>query len=106
MKPITGLVSSEPSVSDIKTPNVALLRIMPTHRARTYHTGNGQKDRNTKVYPQRIGIIEPVFANIRVHKRMDKFNLRGKIKINIQWLLYCMAHNIEKKLPIKVLHKL
>jgi transposase len=49
-----------------------------------------------KIYPQRIGIVEPVFANIRVNKRMDKFNLRGKIKVNIQWLLYCMVHNIEK----------
>ena len=49
-----------------------------------------------KIYPQRIAIVEPVFANIRVHKRMDKFSLRGKIKVNIQWLLYCMVHNIEK----------
>jgi hypothetical protein len=45
-----------------------------------------------KIYPQRIAIVEPVFANIRVHKRMDKFSLRGKIKVNIQWLLYCMVH--------------
>jgi hypothetical protein len=49
-----------------------------------------------KIYPQRIAIVEPVFANIRVNKRMDKFSLRGKIKVNIQWLLYCMVHNIEK----------
>ena len=49
-----------------------------------------------KIYPQRIGIVEPVFANIRVHKAMNKFTLRGKIKVNIQWLLYCMVHNIEK----------
>ena len=49
-----------------------------------------------KIYPQRIGVVEPVFANIRVHKRLDKFSLRGKIKVNIQWLLYCMVHNIEK----------
>jgi transposase len=49
-----------------------------------------------KIYPQRIAIVEPVFANIRVHKRMDKFNLRGKIKVNIQWLLYCMVHNMGK----------
>ena len=48
------------------------------------------------IYPQRIGIVEPVFANIRVHKGMDKFSLRGKIKVNIQWLLYCMVHNIGK----------
>ena len=27
---------------------------------------------------------------------MDRFTLRGKIKVNIQWLLYCMVHNIGK----------
>jgi transposase len=55
-----------------------------------------ETQKGRKIYPQRIAIVEPVFANIRVNKRMDKFNLRGKIKVNIQWLLYCMVHNIEK----------
>jgi transposase len=55
-----------------------------------------ETQKGRKIYPQRIGIVEPVFANIRVHKRLDKFSLRGKIKVNIQWLLYCMVHNIEK----------
>ena len=55
-----------------------------------------ETQKGRKIYPQRIAIVEPVFANIRVHKRMDKFSLRGKIKVNIQWLLYCMVHNIEK----------
>jgi len=53
-------------------------------------------DRGRKIYPQRMAIVEPVFANIRVIKRMDRFTLRGKIKVNIQWMLYCMVHNIEK----------
>jgi len=53
-------------------------------------------EKGRKIYPRRIAIVEPVFANIRVHKRLDKFNLRSKIKVNIQWLLYCMVHNIEK----------
>ena len=55
-----------------------------------------ETEKGRKIYPQRIAIVEPVFANIRVHKRLDKFSLRGKIKVNIQWLLYCMVHNIEK----------
>jgi hypothetical protein len=55
---------------------------------------DSEKGRN--IYPRRIAIVEPVFANIRAQKRMDKFNLRGKVKVNIQWLLYCMVHNIEK----------
>ena len=53
-----------------------------------------ERGRNT--YPHRIAIVEPVFANIRTNKRLDRFTLRGKIKVNIQWLLYCMVHNIEK----------
>jgi len=47
-------------------------------------------------YPQRPTIAEPVFANIRINKRLDRFTLRGKVKVNIQWLLYCLIHNIEK----------
>ena len=53
-------------------------------------------ERGRELYPHRIAIVEPVFANIRTNKRLDRFTLRGKIKVNIQWLLYCMVHNIEK----------
>ena len=49
-----------------------------------------------KIYPRRVAIVEPVFANIRTQKRLDHFTLRGKTKVTIQWLLYCMVHNIEK----------
>lgn len=49
-----------------------------------------------KVYSKRLGIVEPVFGNIRACKKMDRFTLRGKIKVGIQWKLYCLVHNIEK----------
>lgn len=48
------------------------------------------------IYQQRIAIVEPVFGNIRSQKRMDRFTMRGKKKVNAQWNLYCMVHNIEK----------
>jgi len=47
-------------------------------------------------YEKRFGTVEPVFANLRIHKRLDRFTLRGKKKVDIQWKLYCMVHNIEK----------
>jgi transposase len=53
-------------------------------------------DRGRKIYPQRFAVVEPVFANIKTQKRLDRFTLRGKIKVNIQWMLYCIVHNIEK----------
>jgi transposase len=49
-----------------------------------------------KRYERRLAIVEPVFANIKTQKRLDRFTLRGKRKVNVQWKLYCIIHNIEK----------
>ena len=48
------------------------------------------------IYSQRMGIVEPVFANVTYHKRMNYFTLRGKKKVNIQWVMFMMIHNMEK----------
>ena len=48
------------------------------------------------IYGQRLANVEPVFGNIRAQKRMDRFTLRGRAKVNIQWTLFCLVHNIEK----------
>ncbi|MBU2972540.1 transposase [Pseudoalteromonas sp. C2R02] len=47
-------------------------------------------------YGKRLGAIEPVFGNITVNKGMNKFTLRGQEKVNAQWQMYCLVHNIEK----------
>jgi len=48
------------------------------------------------IYGRRIATVEPVFANLRHNKRLDRFTLRSRPKVNAQWQLYCMVHNIEK----------
>lgn len=52
--------------------------------------------RGRALYSRRIATVEPVFANIRHHKGMRRFTLRGKAKVATQWQLYCLVHNIEK----------
>ena len=52
--------------------------------------------RGRKLYGRRIAIVEPVFANLRHNKRLDRFTLRTQPKVNTQWNLYCLVHNIEK----------
>jgi len=47
-------------------------------------------------YSKRLSAIEPVFGNITVNKGMNKFTLRGQEKVNAQWQMYCLVHNIEK----------
>lgn len=49
-----------------------------------------------KIYARRLAIVEPVFANLRVQKRLDHFTLRSKAKVDIQWKLFALVHNIGK----------
>ena len=48
------------------------------------------------VYSHRMSVVEPVFGNIGTNKGLNRFSLRGRKKIQGQWRLYCMVHNIEK----------
>jgi transposase len=48
------------------------------------------------LYSKRMGIVEPVFANIRFHKRLNYFTLRTKKKVNIQWNIFSLIHNLDK----------
>ena len=40
--------------------------------------------------------VEPAFGNLRHNKRLDRCTLRGQAKVNTQWHLFCLVHNIEK----------
>jgi hypothetical protein len=37
-----------------------------------------------------------VFGNIRHNKGLDRFTLRGRGKVDTQWKLFALVHNIEK----------
>jgi len=47
------------------------------------------------IYAKRIGTVEPVFGNHQ-NKGMRRFTLRGKPKVDVQWKLFMLVHNIEK----------
>ena len=47
-------------------------------------------------YRRRLGTVEPVFANIKNTMGLDRFTLRGRKKVDMQWKLYCLVHNIGK----------
>jgi len=48
------------------------------------------------IYSHRMSVVEPVFGNIGTTKRLNRFSLWGKKKVQGQWQLYCLVHNIEK----------
>jgi transposase len=53
-------------------------------------------ERGRALYGRRFATVEPVFGNLRANKRLNRFTLRGQKKVDTQWKLYCMVHNIEK----------
>jgi transposase len=53
-------------------------------------------EQGKRIYARRLGVVEPVFANICVHKRMNRFTLRTKLKVDVQWRLFALVHNIGK----------
>ena len=48
------------------------------------------------IYSKRIATAEPPFAQIRHIIGLDRFTLRGKKKVNCQWLLFCAVYNLKR----------
>lgn len=53
-------------------------------------------DLGREMITRRFATVEPVFGNLRGNKRLHRFTLRGRRKVDSQWKLYCIMHNIEK----------
>jgi len=53
-------------------------------------------DKGKQIYSHRMSVVEPVFGNIGTNKGLNRFSLRSKEKVQTQWKLYCIVHNIEK----------
>jgi transposase len=48
------------------------------------------------VYARRKAIVEPVFGQIKEVRRFRRFSLRGLIKVQGEWALMCLTHNLLK----------
>ncbi|WP_434479223.1 transposase [Gemmatimonas sp.] len=88
----------------LRTPTSTVVRNVAFFRGRE----NAEAETPTMRMPQRLdtpegreqdgrrfATVEPVFANVRYNKRLDRFSLRGRTKVNGQWLLFCLVHTIE-----------
>ena len=66
----------------------------PNYTDSMKHRINSEKGKT--IYSHRMSVVEPVFGNIGTNKGLIRFSLRGKKKVQGQWQLFCMVHNIEK----------
>ena len=89
----------------LRTPEKTLVRQVCFFRGKAPGATESHTDRMKQAidseegrrrYGRRFATVEPVFGNVRGNKRMDSFTLRGRAKVDGQWKLYCVVHNIEK----------
>jgi hypothetical protein len=67
---------------------------LDTHTARMKRRIDSPEGR--ALYGRRFGIVEPVFGNVCYNKGLARFTLRSQRKVDGQWKLFCLVHNIEK----------
>jgi hypothetical protein len=66
----------------------------PTYTDWMKHRVDSSKGK--QIYSHRMSVVEPVFGNIGTNKKLKRFSLRGKDKVQGQWHLFCLIHNLEK----------
>ena len=91
------MLKRNPDTSEVR--QVCFLQGRVTGISETFTEKMRQKIDSIKgrlIYNRRLGTAEPPFAHIRSILGLDRFTLRGKRKVNTQWLLYCIVHNLTK----------
>jgi hypothetical protein len=53
-------------------------------------------DHGSKLYRQRQQLIEPVFAQTKFNRRLDRFHRRGRAAVRTEWRLISATHNLLK----------
>ena len=98
-------VPCEQRTKCLRTPEKTKVRQVSFFRGKADQTEESYTDRMKRAidsdegkarYGQRFATVEPVFGNIRHNKRLNRFTLRGQTKVDTQWKLFCLVHNIEK----------
>ena len=56
----------------------------------------GARYEGGELYGQRQAIIEPVFANTKFNRGIDRFRRRGRAAVRAEWRLITATHNLLK----------
>lgn len=84
----------KPDTSKVRQVAVLTRKEMATHTHAMRERIDSDEGRQQ--YGRRFATVEPVFGNVRHNKRLDRLTLRGRKKVDGQWKLYALVHNIEK----------
>jgi transposase len=92
--PLRSQCLRKPEITESRQVAVLTRRSSITHTQRMRERIDRPEGREQ--YGQRFATVEPVFGNLRANKRLNRFTLRGRKKVDGQWKLFALVHNIEK----------
>jgi hypothetical protein len=76
------------------------VRVGPTGRTPETYTARRKRKidsaQGREMRTRRFATAAPGFGNLRYNKRLYRFTLRGRTKVDGQWTLYGLVHDIEK----------
>jgi len=55
-----------------------------------------RKKEGREIYAKRKTIVEPVFGQTKAARGLRRFLLRGLEKVNSEWTIWGMTHNLNK----------
>ncbi|EIL97487.1 IS4 family transposase, partial [Rhodanobacter denitrificans] len=92
--PLRAKCLRKPETTRSRQVAVLTRKAEPTHSQRMRERIDSAWGREQ--YGRRFATVEPVFGNVRANKRLNRFTLRGQAKVDGQWKLFALVHNIEK----------
>ena len=87
----TGRVSHNQPTAPVPRGRIPRSASKTERMARKLKTIKGRK-----IYSQRKHIVEPVFGQIKEIRGFRRFSFRGLQKVEAEWNLICLTHNLLK----------
>ena len=81
---LNHVVNNERDLSVFESRNERDTKHTPNYMERMKHKIDSPTGRH--IYSKRLGTVEPVFGNLESNKGLKRFTLRGKEKVNAQWI--------------------
>ena len=81
---LNHVVDNERDLRVFESRNERDTKHTPNYMERMKHKIDSPTGRH--IYSKRLGTVEPVFGNLERNKGLKRFTLRGKEKVNAQWI--------------------
>lgn len=77
-----------------------VIEINPYHQHIEAHRKKMQQQSSQEAYKQRAGVVEPLFAWIKINDNFKRWSFKGLENVQAQWQWLCAAQNLRKLIQV------